>query len=97
MNSRYLLALAAMLFANPLSAQDAAGSDASSSDPAGDIVVQGQQDDPALDKIICKTEKVVGSRLNSAKRCQSRRQWIAERASNRRDVEKVQTQRWKSQ
>ncbi|QPC99331.1 hypothetical protein [Qipengyuania soli] len=63
---------------------------------AKSIIVEGQQEDPQQDKIVCKTVKVIGSRVNTGKECKSRRQWTAEKAQNRQDLEKIQSSRWKS-
>ena len=61
-----------------------------------DIVVERKKEPDNLDEVVCKTEKVVGSRLSRQKRCQTKRQWQAERSANRQDLEKAQSARWKS-
>lgn len=64
--------------------------------PADTAIVvtgEGAQDDPKLDKIVCRTDKAVGSRLNTAKVCKTRRQWIADKEQDRRDVDRIQANR----
>jgi hypothetical protein len=87
--------LAALAFASPTTAQDSSAP-AVEAPADGGIVVEGEKEDPDADKVVCKTERVLGSRLSTTKRCQTRRQWKAEQAANRQDVERVQNGRWKS-
>lgn len=60
-----------------------------------DIVVSGEdaQDDPELDKIICRSDKAVGSRLKTTKICKSRRQWTIDKEQDRRDIDRIQANR----
>lgn len=60
-----------------------------------DIVVSGEgvRDDPELDKIICRSDQAVGSRLKTVKICKSRRQWIADKEQDRRDIDRIQANR----
>jgi len=87
--------LAAFALSSPSFAQEA-GAPAAETPAATNIVVDGEKEDPKAEKVICKTERVVGSRLNSTKRCQTRQQWEAEQALNRRDLERVQSARVKN-
>lgn len=88
--------LAAFALSSPGFAQETSAP-AADTPAAADIVVDGEKEDPQADKVICKTERTVGSRLNTTKRCLTRRQWEAERAANRQDIERVQSARWKSE
>lgn len=68
-------------------AQDAAPQ---KSDADETIVVEGEAEDPSLDKVVCKTVKSTGSRLGQSKECRTKRQWQAEKAQSRQQIEKAQ-------
>ncbi|MEZ5680316.1 MAG: hypothetical protein R3E14_03365 [Erythrobacter sp.] len=74
-----------------LSAQEA-GSDSGAKDPT--IVVEGEKEDPSLDKVICKRIRSTGSRLGESKECRTKRQWEAEKAQSRQQIEKAQNYKW---
>ena len=48
-------------------------------------------------RMVCRTSEVTGSRLGSRKVCHTALQWEQEEASVRRDVEKIQANRWTAQ
>ncbi len=50
-------------------------------------------DTPSQDRVICRSTKVIGSRLKPAKVCMTAKQWEADRMEQRRTVEKGQNQR----
>lgn len=52
--------------------------------------------DGELNKVICRRVESIGTRLSSKKVCRTQAQWDAEAAANRQDLERSQTQRWKS-
>ena len=58
------------------------------------IVVEGEKEDPSLDKVICKTIKTTGSRLSQDRECKTKRQWEAGKAENRQQIEKAQNYKW---
>lgn len=94
MSFRFYALSAALLVTAPvqLAAQDAAGASEGAND--GTIVVEGEHDDPSLDKVVCKTSKVIGSRLSQTKQCKTKRQWQAEKAQSRQQIEKAQNYKW---
>ena len=47
------------------------------------------------DKVICKREKVSGSRVTAKKVCQTAAQWERQRRDDQMMAEKVQGARWK--
>ena len=48
------------------------------------------------DKLICKRDKVSGSRLSARKVCMTAAEWERQRIEDRQAVEKIQTNRTKS-
>lgn len=48
------------------------------------------------DKVICKREKTVGSRVTAKKVCQTAAQWERQRRDDQQMAEKIQSSRWKS-
>lgn len=47
-------------------------------------------------KVVCRRVEAIGTRLSSKKVCRTQAQWDAEANANRQDLERGQTQRWKS-
>lgn len=47
-------------------------------------------------RVVCRRIETIGTRLAAKRRCQTAAQWDAEAAANRQDLERSQTQRWKS-
>lgn len=52
--------------------------------------------DDQLNKVVCRRVEVIGTRLSAKKVCRTQAQWDADAATNRQDLERSQTQRWKS-
>lgn len=52
--------------------------------------------DGEMNKIVCRRVESIGTRLSSKKVCRTQAQWDTEAAANRQDLERSQTQRWKS-
>ena len=48
---------------------------------------------PSQDRVICRSTKVIGSRMKTAKVCMTAKQWEADQMEQRRTVEKGQNQR----
>jgi len=46
--------------------------------------------------VVCRRVEAIGTRLSSKKVCRTKGEWDAEAAANRQDLERSQTQRWKS-
>ena len=89
MKSRTLwgaIALTAIACA-PASAQQSSGGERTEAS----VETTGEKSN--LDEVICRTSKATGSRVRTSKRCLTRRQWIAEQAQNRRDIDRAQTSR----
>ena len=59
----------------------------------GTPVVGSAADAPAQDKVICRTAKIIGSRLKTSPICKTAKQWEADQLEQRRAVEKGQNQR----
>ena len=51
-----------------------------------------KSDDPGQ-QVICEKQEVVGSRLAVKRVCKTRAQWAEDRLQDRKEVERVQTQR----
>ena len=49
-----------------------------------------------LNKVVCRCVEAIGTRLSAKKVCRTQAQWDAEASANRQDLERSQTQRWKS-
>ena len=47
-------------------------------------------------KVVCRRVEAIGTRLASKRVCRTKGEWDAEAAANRQDLERSQTQRWKS-
>lgn len=85
----FLLATAALALTTPVFAMaEPASKDAT---PRTD---QNESGDP--NRIICKRDKAIGSRLSSKKMCATAAQWDQMRADNRQAVERAQANRPKS-
>lgn len=78
-------AIALLMMAGPVSAK----SDTATSNSA-------QSDEGETNKMVCRRVESIGTRLGSKKVCRTKAQWDAEAAANRQDLERSQTQRWKS-
>lgn len=78
------LGLAAMMFMATTSTAMAADTNGAKS----------SKDDP--NRMICRSEDIIGSRLAKQKRCLTAAQWAEERRLNRESVERTQN-RWKSE
>jgi len=76
----------AMLAAVPVRAED----------PAPKPAAKAEGDDGTLNKVVCRRVEAIGTRLSSKKVCRTQAQWDAEASANRQDLERSQTQRWKS-
>lgn len=86
---KILLATAALALTAPAFAMtEPASSDSASSTDQGE---GGDQN-----RIICKRDKVAGSRLNTKKMCATAAQWAQMRADNREAVERAQNNRPRS-
>ena len=48
-----------------------------------------------VDKVICKREKVLGSRVAAKKVCQTAAEWERQRRDSQQAAEKIQSSRWK--
>ena len=75
-------ALAAIAFGTPA----VAGSSGDNAAPAA----------KTASKVVCRRVEAIGTRLSSKKVCRTKGEWDAEAAANRQDLERSQTQRWKS-
>lgn len=53
-------------------------------------------DEGELNKVVCRRVESIGTRLSAKKVCRTKAQWDSEAAANRQDLERSQTQRWKS-
>lgn len=84
--SNFLPIAVAFALLAPVSAQ-AADTASPSASPA--------QNEASLetDKLICRKEKLIGTRLGSTRICLTSAQWAAKRAEERRSLERVQTNR----
>lgn len=78
------LASVALLIAvgSPAVAQTAA--------PQAQPAPQGAKAPDPLDKIVCRTEEVIGSRLNSQRVCLTVREWRQQAEDSREAVERIQ-------
>jgi hypothetical protein len=47
-------------------------------------------------KVVCRRLQAIGTRLASKRVCRTKAEWDADAAANRQDLERSQTQRWKS-
>lgn len=79
-----LAAIAGMTAAAPVGAQVPGGGGVPETVNAGA---------PSQDKVICRSTKVIGSRMKTAKVCMTAKQWETEQMEQRRTVEKGQNQR----
>jgi hypothetical protein len=68
---------------------------ANSSEPAP--AAGGQADEGETNKVVCRRIESIGTRLGAKKVCRTKAQWDSEAATNRQDLERSQTQRWKSE
>ena len=69
---------------------------AGASDPAPAAAPAAQTDEGEMNKVVCRRVAAIGTRLSAKKVCRTKAQWDAEAAANRQDLERSQTQRWKS-
>ena len=66
-------------------------------DPSGDKPApETKAQEDGQNKVVCRRVEAIGTRLSSKKVCRTQAQWDAEAAANRQDLERSQTQRWKS-
>lgn len=65
-------------------------------DPAPKPAAKVEPDEGALNKVVCRRVEAIGTRLSSKKVCRTQAQWDTEASANRQDLERSQTQRWKS-
>jgi hypothetical protein len=68
-----------------------AGTSGDNPAPAAKAEDEGQQN-----KVVCRRVEAIGTRLASKRVCRTKAEWDAEAAANRQDLERSQTQRWKS-
>ncbi len=68
---------------------------ANSSEPAPAAGAQAEEGE--TNKVVCRRVESIGTRLGSKKVCRTKAQWDSEAAANRQDLERSQTQRWKSE
>ena len=47
-------------------------------------------------KVVCRRIQAIGTRLARKRVCRTKAEWDADAAANRHDLERSQTQRWKS-
>ncbi|MBN8483799.1 MAG: hypothetical protein J0L50_03380 [Sphingomonadales bacterium] len=80
-------ALAAIAFGTPA----VAGSSGDNAAPAAKTASEAD-----TNKVVCRRVEAIGTRLSSKKVCRTKGEWDAEAAANRQDLERSQTQRWKS-
>ena len=59
----------------------------------GTPVVVSPAGAPAQDRVICRSTKIIGSRLKASPVCKTAKQWEADQLEQRRTVEKGQNQR----
>lgn len=64
--------------------------------PAPDAPPAAKADEGELNKVVCRRVESIGTRLSAKKVCRTKAQWDSEAAANRQDLERSQTQRWKS-
>ncbi|MGN3975070.1 hypothetical protein [Tsuneonella sp. SYSU-LHT278] len=55
--------------------------------------VANSPDNPSSEKVICRTIKVIGSRLKGERMCKTATEWARDRTEQRNAVEKGQNQR----
>lgn len=66
---------------------------ASAQNPAAPQQLAAQNVKPnPLDKVVCRTEETIGSRLSAHKVCATVREWQEQQAENRDALEKLQQQ-----
>ena len=80
-----IAALASALAATPAVAQVPGG--------GGQPALANGADTPSQDKVICRSTRVIGSRLKPAKVCKTAKQWEADRQEQRSGLERNQNQR----
>ncbi len=78
----------------PLVATDAASSQSSHASAAANATSETIGE--GADKVICRREKVSGSRVTAKRVCQTAAQWERQRREDQQAVEKVQNARSKS-
>lgn len=78
--------LALIALAAPAAASNAGENPA----PAAKAEEEGQN------KVVCRRVEAIGTRLSSKRVCRTKGEWDADAAANRQDLERSQTQRWKS-
>lgn len=93
---RALVLATALVVIAPASAASPPPDTAQSSNASATFNGNAETVGEGSDKIICKREKVVGSRLAAKKICQTAAQWERQRREEQQLVEKVQSSRWKS-
>jgi Ni/Co efflux regulator RcnB len=78
------IALAVAVLASPLAA-------AAQTAPAAE-----GKDKKDPNRMVCRTMDTTGSRLGKKKECRTAAEWTEIQAQDRRDIEKYQANRWKS-
>jgi hypothetical protein len=78
-------ALASVVAVSPAVAQLPGG--------GGQPEVANGADTPAQNRVICRSAKVIGSRLKPARVCKTAKQWEADQAEQRSGLERNQNQR----
>jgi hypothetical protein len=88
---KYLIpVLAAIALAGPLAAADKGDQEKVSANA-------GEAPDSSQNRMICKRQKVSGSRLKANKVCMTEAQWAQMKRENREATERTQAARWKSE
>lgn len=85
------LLTAAALAAIAIGAPAAAGTSGDNAAPAAKTSSEAD-----TNKVVCRRVEAIGTRLSSKRVCRTKGEWDAEAAANRQDLERSQTQRWKS-
>ncbi len=82
-----LFAVAALAVAPAAWAND----EAPKKDDIAQVDQEGEKNDPT--RMICKREKLIGSRLGTKKTCATAAEWAQMRSDNRQTTERVQANR----
>ena len=63
------------------------------------VVVNDATEEKGLDpnRIVCRREEVLGSRVQSRRVCRTAAEWEAKQLEDRQSIERSQTVRWKSE
>ena len=84
-----------LIYAATLALAGLAGTSALAEVPggAGTPTVVGAANAPVQDKVICRSAKIIGSRLKASPICKTAKQWEADQMEQRRALEKGQNER----